>query len=120
MAKKSESHREWVARVRAQSERERRAENDQAQAHILRLEGLTTAELQQQAAAAWEDYREKHLALGGGDDVQIRALEKVGASCPLASKQVDDAIDLARILAVIWQRGETWSPEEPVFLPREK
>jgi hypothetical protein len=26
-------------------------------------------------------------------------------------------VDLARILAVFWQRGETWAPEEPVFAP---
>jgi hypothetical protein len=86
-------------------------------AHILHLEGLSTAELHELAQAAWETYRDKHLALRGGDEAQIRALE--GPDGYLWALQWVDAASLARVLAVLWERGENWSPVEPVLVPAE-
>jgi hypothetical protein len=117
MSSKSVPIRERVAREKEQAEQIRRQENRQDQAQILRLEGLSTAELHEQALAVWEVYRDKHLVLRAGDDEQIRTLEQAGDGKCLWSQQVFDAVDLARVMAVLWQRGETWAPEEPVFMP---
>jgi hypothetical protein len=85
--------------------------------HILQLEGLSTAELHELAQAAWEAYRDKHLALRGGDEDRIKALE--GPEAYLWALQWVDAASLARVLAVLWERGENWSPPEPVLVPAE-
>jgi hypothetical protein len=116
MTRKSEPVRERIAREKEQADQIRREENRQDQVRILCLEDEATADLCELAQAIWEDYRDKHLVLRAGDDEQIRAREK-GPGDRLWAQQVEDAIELARVLAVLWQRGETWSPEMPVLVP---
>jgi hypothetical protein len=118
MTRKSQPIHERIVREKEQADQIRREENRQDQADILRLEGRSTAELHELAEAAWEDYRDKHLVLRAGDDEQARALEQAGNGKYLWSQQLFDAVDLARVLAVLWQRGETWAPKEPVFVAR--
>jgi hypothetical protein len=95
----------------------RRYLNGKEQADILRLENLPPAELRECATMVWEAYLEKHLALRAGDDMQIRALEQAGYEAALWSKQNLDAVDLARVLATLWLRGETWTPDGPILVP---
>jgi hypothetical protein len=115
----SEEYREWLARAKAEAvgEKARRDENRYNQEEIRRLEALPAAELREYLVAVWEDYQAKHRALRGGDDGQIRTLELAGTRDPLGSQQAEDAIDLARVLAVLWERGETWAPGSPVVMP---
>jgi hypothetical protein len=113
---KSEVYREWLALDLEDCDRQRREENEQDRADILRLEALSTLELKEQAQAIWEDYRAKHQALRAGDDDQIKAMEKDSPNY-LWGQLADDAMELARVLAIIWERGETWSPSEPVLVP---
>ncbi len=103
-----------LARSNQAGDLARREQADQDRAEIFYLGGLTTADLLAKAQAVWDSYWEKHLALRGGYDQQIWALEQSGNGEPLWSQQLFEAADLVRILAVLWQRGETWAPAGPV------
>lgn len=114
---KSEVYREWIALEIEERKRIRREENALDQRDILRLEDESTAELRDLAQSIWEDYRVKHTALRAGDDEYNRALEKAGNGEPLWTQLAEDAIELARVLAVLWERGEAWSPDGPLVVP---
>jgi hypothetical protein len=102
--------------VRAEGEQERQQNNARDQKDILRLECWSTAALQDRAQVIWEDYRVKHLVLRGGADDQIRAIEH-NSPDHLWAQLATDGIELARVLAVLWQRGDSWAPKVPVVEP---
>jgi hypothetical protein len=114
--KGTEAYVGWLACVRAEGEQERQKNNARDQKDILRLECWSTPELREQAAAIWVGYGVKHLVLRGGDDDLIRALEN-NSPDHLWAQLATDGIELARVLAVLWQRGESWAPKEPVVEP---
>jgi hypothetical protein len=114
--KGTEAYVGWLACVREEGEQERQQNNARDQKDIFRLECWSTADLQDRAQAIWEDYRVKHLVLRGGDDALIRALES-NSPDHLWAQLATDGIELARVFAVLWQRGESWAPKEPVVEP---